>query len=635
MGHRRTIVALWVVLGLLVAGVLTALLLAAHESGTATVRWPVFALVAAAWALLAFFLARCYENLRRLRVAGWRLSPGTVVVGMLVPTLNLLVLYVAVNELWRTSHPWRDGEGLESWRETRTDTLPILWWIASGALWFAGGRVAAQVISGIDPAASVLHFSYLAVFWSVATFPLVSALASRQVERRAAILSTYRTQAGLGAVRATYARPPAELELNHAFGVLGFALLALRAIQLLFGFLGLDHPLFALVSAQVAFLVAGIAIAGLQGVPLRQLLESGPARPLDLGASSAVGLFFPLMTVPLGLAMARALGLPTEPSDTGGEVLLAFLAVSVLVAPFVEETIFRGILYQAFDRVLRPGATILVTSAIFGLAHLHVVQSPVTFFVGLACGYARWKTGGLAAPIAIHLGNNLAVSAMALSGIERPEGAWIALGGTVVLAGLTFLGTGAPPPEPAAREAAAREPVGVRDRLRDGLRELPERAAAGRELLQSVYERAIPWLAALRRQDWGSILVTFGLAIAALRSAAAGVAFLKIAPLGMGRFLAACYYGFVAAALARGQRARAVVLLAPLAWLALQGVFSKPQIWGMTATPPDSNTGWRILSLAIVLAGILVATGFRPWAGVLQWRRLVRPSSDVGLRKEG
>ena len=616
--------ALWLVLGLLVAGVLAALLFGAHESGTTTFRWPVFALVAAAWALLAFFLARCYENLRRLRVAGWRLSPGTVVVGMLVPMLNLLVLHVAVSELWKTSHPWRDGDGLDSWRKKPTDALPIFWWISSGALWIAGGRVAAQALAGIDPAASVLHFSYLAVLWSLATYPLVSGLAARQVERRSAVLSTYRTQAGVSPVRATYARPPAELELNHAFGVLGFALLALRAIQLLFGFLGLDHPLFALVSAQAAFFVAGIAIAGLQGASLRQLLESGPARPLDLGASSVVGLFFPLLTVPLALAMARLLGLPTEPSDTGGEVLLGFLAVSVLVAPFVEETIFRGILYQAFDRVLRPGATVFVTSAVFGLAHLHVVQSPVTFFVGLACGYARFKTGGLAAPIAIHLGNNLAVSAMALSGIERPEGAWIALGGAVVLAGLTFLGTGAPTPEPAAREAPA-----VRDRLRDLLRRLPDRMTAGRELLRSVYERSTVWIAALRRLDWGSILVTFGLAIAALRSAAAGVAFLKIAPLGMGRFLAACYYGFVAAALARGQRARAVVLLVPLAWLSLQGAFSAPRTWGMTATAPASTTGWRILSLAIVLAGILVATGFRPWAGVLQWRRLARPSSDA------
>ena len=622
MGHHRTVLALWVALGLLVAGVLAAGVLAA-ESATSTFRWPVFALVATAWALLAFFLARCYENLHRLRVAGWTLSPGTVVVGMLLPLVNVFVLFVAVGELWRTSHPWEGGVGPDSWRKERTGAVPILWGLASGGLWTAGALVAVQFLGGKDPADSIFLFSMVAVLWSVATYGLVSRLAARQVERRSGILSTYRTEAGVSVVRAVYARPRAELELNHAFGVLGFALLALRAIQLLFGFLGLDHPLYPLLAAQTAFLVAGIAIAGLQGVPLGQLLESSPARPRDLAAGSAVGLFFPLLTVPIAVAMARYLGLPSGGGEAGTDVLLGFLTVSVLVAPFVEEIIFRGILYQGFDGSLRPGATIFVTSAVFGLAHLHVVQTPVAFFVGLACGYARWKTGSLAAPIAIHLGNNLAVGAMALSGIERPAVLWIALGGVAVASGLAVLGAGAPSLELVARQAAA-----ARDRLRGGPWRLAERMAAGRDLLRWVSDRLPVWIAALRRVEWGSIMVTFGLAIAASRSAAAGIAFLKIAPLGMGRFLAACYYGFVAAALARGQRARAVVLLLPLAWLSLQGAFADPRIWGMRATQPASDTGWRFLSLAVVLAGILVATGFRPWAGVLQWRRQAGGSSD-------
>ena len=609
MGHRRTVLALTAVLGLLVAGILAALALGAADYATSTFRWPVFALVATAWALLAFFLARCYENLHRLRVAGWMLSPGIVAVGMLLPLVNLLVLLVAVGELWKTSRPWEGESGLHSWQEETAGAVPVLWWIAAVALWLAGVAVAGRVLAGKDPVASIRLFSLVAVLWSLATYALVSRLAARQVRRRSRILSTYRTEAGVGLVRPVYARLPAELELNHAFGVLGFALLALRAIQLLFGFLGLDHPLFALVSAQVAFFVAGIAIAGLQGVPLARLLESGATRPRDLGAGSAVGLFFPFLTVPIAMAMARFLGLPTENGEAEREILLGFLAVSVLVAPFVEEVIFRGILYQGFDRALRPSATVLVTSAVFGLAHLHVVQSPVTFFLGLACGYARWKTGSLAAPIAIHLGNNLAVSAMTLSGMERPAVLWIFLGGAVVASGLTVLSGGALP-----SESLARKPAGVRGWL-------PDRMTAGAALLRSVFERLPVWIAALRRLEWASIMVTFGLGIAALRSAAAGVAFLKIAPLGMGRFLAACYYGFVAAALARGQRVRAVVLLVPLAWFSVQGAFSDAQIWGMTATAPDSDTGWRILSLAMVLAGILVATGFRPWAGVLHWRR--------------
>jgi hypothetical protein len=323
--------------------------------------------------------------------------------------------------------------------------------------------------------------------------------------------------------------------------------------------------------------------------------------------------------------MFKALGLPDSADEAATEVVLSYMAVSVLVAPFVEEIIFRGILYQAFDRALRPAATVLVTAAVFGLAHVHVVQSPVTFFLGLACGYARWKTGSLAAPIAIHLGNNLAVHLLSLAGIESPTAPWAALGIVVVAMGLTVL-SGSPVPFALARRRYA----GTRDRLQDGAWRLRDRAAAaGRDLLEAVRERLPVWIAAARRLEWGSMAVTLGLAVATLRSAAAAAAFLKIAPLGLGRFLAACYYGFLAAALARGQRARAVLLSLPLAWFSLQGAFLTPRPWGMRTTELASHTGWRILSLAVVAAGILVATGFRPWVGVLRWRRPEGVSPDT------
>jgi membrane protease YdiL (CAAX protease family) len=617
MGHRRLLAVMWVVLGLLVFGVLTAFLLA-EADGVApeAFRWPVFALVATAWALLAFFLARCYENLHQLRVVGWGLSPGTLVAGMLVPLLNLFVLFVAVSELWKTSYPWGGDRNLAAWRSRRIGVTPIVWWITMTALWLAGALVAARVLAGTDPAIAVALFSLTAVFWAIATYALVSRLAARQVERRSEILSTYRTQAGVEVARAVYARPPAELELNHAFGVIGFALLALRAIQLLLGFLGLNHPLFALVSAQAAFLVASMAIAGLQGVPLGKLLESGPARPRDLGAGAAVGLCFPLLTIPIAIEMIRFWGLPTSPEEASNELLLGYMAVSVLFAPFIEEVVFRGILYQAFDRALQPAATVLVTAAAFGLAHVHVVQSPVTLFLGLACGYARWKTGSLAAPIAIHLGNNLGVFGLSMAGVERPAALWIVLGLAVVATGLTVLSGSSLPLEIARREYA-----GSRARLEGGSRRLAPWVAAARDFLRVAHEKLPGWIAAVRRLEWGPMIVTLGLAIAAVRSAAAGVAFLEIAPLGMGRFLAACYYGFLAAALARGQRARAAVLALPLAWYSLHGVLSPPRQWGMRATELASHTGSRILSLVIVLAGILVAIGFRPWVALLQWRR--------------
>ena len=57
--------------------------------------------------------------------------------------------------------------------------LPLLWWLAAVALWIAGVGVAARILEGRDPAAWVLLFSLVAVFWSVATWVLVSRLAAR------------------------------------------------------------------------------------------------------------------------------------------------------------------------------------------------------------------------------------------------------------------------------------------------------------------------------------------------------------------------------------------------------------------------------------------------------------------------
>jgi uncharacterized protein len=107
---------------------------------------------------------------------------------------------------------------------------------------------------------------------------------------------------------------------------------------------------------------------------------------------------------------------------------LSLMAMAVLVAPFVEETIFRGYLYPVFARIAssicrfygmefssatRTGmaASILLTGTLFGL--MHAPQLGWTWglvglltLVGVIFTFARAWTGTVLASFLLHLGYN-------------------------------------------------------------------------------------------------------------------------------------------------------------------------------------------------------------------------------------
>jgi membrane protease YdiL (CAAX protease family) len=84
---------------------------------------------------------------------------------------------------------------------------------------------------------------------------------------------------------------------------------------------------------------------------------------------------------------------------------LALLGMGLL-APTAEEILFRGLLFRAIGRWLSGPWTIVVTAAIFALAHLQPSYFLPLFGVGLVLGWARKRTGGLALPILLHCVNN-------------------------------------------------------------------------------------------------------------------------------------------------------------------------------------------------------------------------------------
>jgi membrane protease YdiL (CAAX protease family) len=103
---------------------------------------------------------------------------------------------------------------------------------------------------------------------------------------------------------------------------------------------------------------------------------------------------------------------------------MLLMAMAVLVAPLVEETVFRGYLYPLFAKTFGILPGILLTGALFGL--MHGAQLGWTWgfvslliLVGVIFTFARARTGTVLASYLLHLGYN---SMLALSSIIASRG---------------------------------------------------------------------------------------------------------------------------------------------------------------------------------------------------------------------
>lgn len=84
----------------------------------------------------------------------------------------------------------------------------------------------------------------------------------------------------------------------------------------------------------------------------------------------------------------------------------AFITV-VIVAPLLEELIFRGIILEGFLRNYSPVKAILWTNLLFGLAHMNPWQFVGAFLMGIFISWVYYKSRNLALPVFIHFINNL------------------------------------------------------------------------------------------------------------------------------------------------------------------------------------------------------------------------------------
>ncbi len=154
--------------------------------------------------------------------------------------------------------------------------------------------------------------------------------------------------------------------------------------------------------------------------------KSGSFIFFAIGSSFAVNI---LSAVLLGRFYPKI----AEGSGGGGllTTVVTFITV-VVIAPFGEELVFRGVFFQSLDNYSRPFA-IFISAFAFGLAHRNPPSVINAFVVGifLAIGFA--KTGSLVVCVLIHAANN-AFAMLASSLISLENGVYAA-----ILIGLAIL----------------------------------------------------------------------------------------------------------------------------------------------------------------------------------------------------
>lgn len=114
----------------------------------------------------------------------------------------------------------------------------------------------------------------------------------------------------------------------------------------------------------------------------------------------------------------------TEGTETVVDAILILVAVGLL-APVVEEILFRGMLLSRLVRSMGMWWAIVAQAAIFAGLHLAdpnaIAAIPGLFLIGAVLGYAATKTGSLSLPITLHAGVNLTAGLLLIYGGELVE----------------------------------------------------------------------------------------------------------------------------------------------------------------------------------------------------------------------
>jgi membrane protease YdiL (CAAX protease family) len=214
------------------------------------------------------------------------------------------------------------------------------------------------------------------------------------------------------------------------------------SLGLEYGLVGLARALGWTTDAQALWLGAGGLYTGLTvgalAIQRRWGSERGFARDLGLDYRRDdvwVGLLGTVVARAMGIAAAVAIALlfphlDSEVSQVGRtddistSALIAFVVVAVVIAPFIEELFFRGIVLRVFEQAMPGTLAVVAQGILFGLAHLRLELGLANAFVvvpialaGMVLGWLANRYHRLGPGIACHAWFNLMAVVLLLLGL--------------------------------------------------------------------------------------------------------------------------------------------------------------------------------------------------------------------------
>jgi membrane protease YdiL (CAAX protease family) len=170
-------------------------------------------------------------------------------------------------------------------------------------------------------------------------------------------------------------------------------------------------------------IIVGHAVAfdGLEGLRSRLSLHSTTSRQLcaafavwvAVWAAAAV-LYLVLSPIawPLPAVCSAFLWVGADGGRLAHADLLLFTLAAgraAVVAPFAEELLFRGSLFGWLRRRWPPSAAILLTAALFAIAHPMPVLWPIAWLFGVGAAWFRERSDSVTPFIIVHVVNNVAL----------------------------------------------------------------------------------------------------------------------------------------------------------------------------------------------------------------------------------
>ena len=166
-----------------------------------------------------------------------------------------------------------------------------------------------------------------------------------------------------------------------------------------------DDPIMLVAISATASIITLVLFLWRKWTPVgKTYIQSRPWATIVWSAVAALGVVIPSVWLQEQM--------PALP-DVAGETLTKIIStpggyfVIALLAPVVEEVVFRGAILRALlSSMQSKWGAICISAALFALIHFNPAQTPHAFLMGLLMGWLYMRTGSIVPGVVFHWANN-------------------------------------------------------------------------------------------------------------------------------------------------------------------------------------------------------------------------------------